>query len=78
MADRAEESAVDTGVVMDWTRDPSELPPDYAVPVVPRGETGYWVRNDHDWPARICGSLSLTDVVDIARGLLGAEQDKRS
>jgi hypothetical protein len=51
---------------MFWLRDPSEQP---AEQEGARNKDGYIVRNDSDWPERICGTLSLRDVFEVAKGV---------
>lgn len=60
---------------MNWLRDPSELPIDLHVHRAPDRPPGYYVPNDLDWPARICGSLSFSDVLDVVKGLHRLESE---
>jgi hypothetical protein len=36
---------------------------------IPKGEDGYVVHNEQDWPPQICGSLTLRDVFIVAQAL---------
>ena len=60
---------------MNWLQDPADLPNETSVTQSVQRDPGYYVPNEQDWPARICGSLSLQDVYDVVRAVKGIRLD---